>query len=138
MLVLALLAAALLTLFNTQLLQTTESSLSAEAFQAGETGVSLGKASISTNLFWYADAPYTITGTIGRAFFSTVVTTNTTGMARIASTGRRDPTEWTSIWEDTGENYIGVGGKGKLVQALIVYRDTSTPAANRNIPRWRA
>ena len=124
MLVVTLLTAGLLTLFNTQLLRSTESALSTQAFLAAETGVSLGKAYITTNASWQAGLPRSITGAIGQASFTSVVAAAGVGTARITSTGRRDPTAWTSLWE----------GEGTRIQALAVYRDTS---GSDNFPRWR-
>jgi hypothetical protein len=129
----ALFAGGVVMLFNTHLVESSESLLSSRAFQAAETGVSRGKAYISTNIFWYRTLMPTVTGVIGRSSFSTVVITNNAGMARITSTGKMNPTKWTSKWEDIGEDYIGVGGKGRLVQALMVYRDVG----DKYVPNWR-
>lgn len=128
MLVMGLLIAGLLVLINTGLLETVETSGSSAAFFSAESGVSMAKAYIATNSAWYTNVPYTITGSIGRATYSTVVTTSTVSavppVAFITSTGRLDDAQWTSIY--------GVIPTQGVMRAIIVYRQQG-----EDEPRYR-
>ncbi len=124
LLIVGLLAGALALLLSAGLLQNVEALHSSQACSAAETGLTLGKAYVSTNSSWYRTVPYTITGTIGRATFTTVVETTNYPCVTITSEGRRENSQWTSIWT----------GATSVIRGMLVYRDTG---ASPTVPRVR-
>jgi hypothetical protein len=112
--VMALLCAGIVLIVSTGLLESVESVGSANAFYGAETGLSLGKAFVTTNAFWYTNTPYAIAGSIGRASFAVSIVSTNNLTATIASVGRFEQSEWTSVWQ----------GTGAYPRAMAVYQQT--------------
>lgn len=101
-LIMSLLTAGMLALFNIGMLQTAEQTSASSAFFAAETGISIGKAFCRTNAAWTSQTPATITGPVGRGQysvlvdFSTVVTQISTQTIWIGL----EPLPWSSTVSD--------------------------------------
>lgn len=122
--VMALLAAGLVMLFNIGLLDSLEYSGSTTAYLAAETGLSVGRAYIMTNPAWSASLPLTLTGLVGRAAYGVEISSTHSPLARIVSTGRSGEDQYTSIWE----------GTASVIRAIAAYvQSAPNPAAPRCI-----
>lgn len=112
-LVMSLFAAGLLVFLSTGLLETVGTSDASEAFSAAESGMSVARAQMFTNIFWFTNLPCTVTGSIGRATFSAKVDSTNIPIITITSTGRKNDLERTSVWK----------GTGMVMRAMVVYRE---------------
>lgn len=126
MLVLALLISGMLLFVGTGTVESLEMNAGSGATSAAETGISLGRAYVTTNLSWASAIPVTITGGVGNAGFVVNITTAAPDTALVVSTGTLWEARHTSIWKQPVPARI---------LGMVVYRQASNP--NLTNPRYR-
>lgn len=118
MVVMALLTAGIMMLFNTALLETAETSSSSAALFTAETGLSIGKAYCRSNSAWFTNVPFTLEGSIGPATYSAVVTTGEVSIIVTTSTvwSAGAPGSWSS---DVAEGWSCGGGNSLSTLGIL-------------------
>lgn len=129
----AMLTAALLLLSGIGSSASVEQVNASAAFSAAESGLSVGRAYITTNASWLSGLPVTFSGSVDRASYAVTVSSTGGYTAALSSTGQRGQSRWTSQWGATGTG--AASGTGTAVRGMVTYRDA---VASTTYPRSRA